>query len=311
MNLDENSKNLVGIGECMIELSQADNGLLRKSFAGDVLNSLWYARLAFGENWNVQFLSAVGRDPMSAEMLQFIGSAGIDTATISRRSDRRPGLYMIHLDGAERSFSYWRETSAARLLASDRAHFAKMIDQASAVYLSGITLAILPEEDLEFVLETLKRARSAGKFIAFDSNIRPALWPDTDRMKQEIHRAASVSNLVLPSFDDEVAAFGDESPHHTLQRYFDCGAETVVLKNGADTVDVLHEREVLNFPTVPAASPVDTTGAGDSFNGAFLASFLQTGDIALAVKSGQTCAANVICHHGALVSGNELAENWP
>lgn len=311
MSVDETSKNLVGIGECMIELSQADDGLLRKSFAGDVLNSLWYAKLALGQNWNVQFLSAVGMDPMSTEMLHFIGSAGIDTATISRRTDRRPGLYMIHLDGAERSFSYWRDTSAARLLAADRKHFATVIDQASAVYLSGITLAILPEDDLDYVLETLKHARSVGKFIAFDSNIRPALWPDTDRMKRKIHRAASVANLVLPSFDDEVAAFGDELPHHTLQRYIECGAETVVLKNGADKVDVLHQGVTLSFPTIPTPSPVDTTGAGDSFNGAFLASFLQTGDIALAVQSGQTCAANVICHHGALVAANELAENWP
>lgn len=309
MNTHNKQKNFVGIGECMIELSQADNGLLRKSFAGDVLNSLWYAKMALGQDWAVQFLSAVGKDPMSDEMLRFIGSAGIDVSTVARRSDRRPGLYMIHLDGAERSFSYWRDTSAARLLAADRTHFSDAIDQASAIYLSGITLAILPQEDLDFVLDNLQKAKADGKLVAFDSNIRPALWADKDRMKREIHRAASVSTLVLPSFDDEVAAFGDESPRHTLERYSDCGAETVVLKNGADQVDVFRNGAFLGFPTVPTSAPVDTTGAGDSFNGAFLASFLQTSDIALAVKSGQTCAANVICHHGALVNPSDLKQS--
>jgi len=277
------ARNLVGIGECMVELSQADGGLMRKSFAGDVFNSLWYARAALAEDWSVGFLSAVGTDPTSDEMVSFIEAAGISCAPMRRLPARRPGLYMIHLDGAERSFSYWRDTSAARLLAEDPAHLDKVLGAADVIYLSGITLA-------------------RGCFVAFDPNIRPALWRSSDHLQATIGKTASVSSLVFPSFDDEQAAFGDASPQATLDRYRGYGAEQVVVKNGAGDVLCHLGGETQLYDTPPVAAPVDTTGAGDSFNGAYLASYLQHEDGAQAVRAGQACAAQVICHHGALVA---------
>ncbi len=292
----------VGIGECMVELSQAADGLLRKSYAGDVFNTLWYARAALDDRWTTRFMSAVGTDSVSGEMLNFIESAGIDCSAVQRLEDRRPGLYMIHLDDGERSFSYWRETSAARLLAADREKLAATIDAASAIYFSGITLAILPETDAVSLIEGLKRARAQGKTIAFDSNIRPALWQSLEQMKRLMHMAAAASSICLPSCDDEQTAFGDASAKDVLARYATAGADTIVLKDGSGDVLVQSGGIVSQFPTNDIANPVDTTGAGDSFNGAFLAEFVQTGDIARSVAAGQTCAAQVIQHHGALVT---------
>jgi 2-dehydro-3-deoxygluconokinase len=296
------AKILVGIGECMVELAQADNGLLRKSFAGDVFNTLWYARAGLDESWTTRFMSAVGTDTVSGEMLSFFESAGIDCSAIQRLENRRPGLYMIHLDEGERSFSYWRETSAARLLAADRRKLAETIETASAIYFSGITLAILPEADVLALIDCLKKARSQGKTIAFDSNIRPALWQDREQMKRLMHLAAGASTICLPSCDDERHAFGDPSSEAVLSRYAAAGADTIVLKDGSGDVVVQSGEGVSRYRTEHVTNPVDTTGAGDSFNGAFLAEFVQTNDIAKSVAAGQTCAARVIQHHGALVT---------
>lgn len=296
------TKTVLGIGECMVELSQADGGLLRQSFAGDVFNSLWYARAGLPDTWGVSFCSAVGTDPTSDQMLRFIEQAGVDCAHVKRLPDRRPGLYMIHLDGAERSFSYWRETSAARQLAQDAAHLNAAISGADVVYLSGITLAILPPNGVTTLLEILGKARQDGTLVAFDSNIRPALWPDRARMQDLIGQAAGVSSLVFPSFDDEQAAFGDAIPQDTLERYAGYGAEVIVLKNGASEVNTFANGARVDIPTPPIATPVDTTGAGDSFNGAFLASYVQQLDVVAATKAGQACAGQVIQHHGALVT---------
>lgn len=286
----------------MVELAQAENGLLRKSFAGDVFNTLWYARTRLDDSWTTRFMSAVGTDTVSAEMLSFFESAGIDCSAVQRLQDRRPGLYMIHLDEGERSFSYWRETSAARLLAADRDKLNETIEAASAVYFSGITLAILPEDDGLALIDCLKRARSQGKTVAFDSNIRPALWRDRDQMKLMMHLAAGASTICLPSCDDERHAFGDASSEAVLARYVATGAGTVVLKDGSGDVVVRSGESVSRHRTEHVTDPVDTTGAGDSFNGAFLAEFVQTSDIAKSVAAGQACAARVIRHHGALVS---------
>ena len=293
---------LVGIGECMVELSQTNDGLLRKSFAGDVFNTLWYARAGLDESWTIRFGSAVGTDAVSGEMLSFIERAGIDTGAIQRLENKRPGLYMIHLNRGERSFSYWRDTSAARALAADRQKLAATIDAASAIYFSGITLAILPEADALSLIDCLKHARSRGKTIAFDSNIRPALWHSPEQMKQLVRLAAAVSTICLPSCDDEQNAFGDTSGQAVLQRYAQSGTDLTVLKDGSGDVLVQAGREVTNYHTCHVANPVDTTGAGDSFNGAFLAEFVRSADIARSVKAGQACAAQVIQHHGALVS---------
>ena len=294
---------LVGIGECMVELSGAGDGLLSKSFAGDVFNTLWYARKALGENWTVDFYSAVGTDPLSEQILAFIESGNINTAMVRRIPDRRPGLYMIHLDGAERSFSYWRDSSAARQLAADSSSLSAAIDAASVIYFSGISLAILPPEDVDLFLAYLATARAEGKIVVFDPNIRPSLWDDPARMRKVVAQAASETTIVLPSFDDEAAAFEDPNPEATVSRYQSYGSELVVLKNGAGDVLVgVDGSSSTTYPTQPVAKPVDTTGAGDSFNGAFLAEYLMTNDINSSIIAGQACAAEVVCHRGALIA---------
>ena len=292
----------LGIGECMVELSEAENGLLRRSFAGDVFNTLWYARQAMDDGWTTRFFSAIGTDPLSDQMLTFIRAARIDTGTMRRIPERRPGLYMIHLDDGERSFSYWRDSSAARLLANDPAHLRRVIDDADVIYFSGITLAILPHEDREAMLLCLSAAKNDGKVVAFDPNIRPALWDDPVRMRRVIERAAHASTIILPSFDDERAAFGDAVVNDTLARYASGAPALIVVKDGAAAVTVQGEDgERRIFDTTPITKPVDTTGAGDSFNGAFLAAYVASSDIAEAVAAGQACAARVIGHHGALI----------
>lgn len=298
---------LTGIGECMVELSPAGDGLMRQSYAGDVFNSLWYASAALGPAWATRFFTAVGTDPVSSEMLDYIGSAGIECSGVVRIPDRRPGLYMIRLDGAERSFTYWRESSAARLLASDRERLRAAVADASVIYLSGITLAILPPADAAALLDLMRERRAAGATIAFDPNIRPVLWGDRQLMRETLMAAASAASIVLPGFDDERAAFGDASPQATAERYATAGADLVVLKDGAGSVLVRTSAGLQEYRTPPVNDAVDTTGAGDSFNGAFLARFVESGDVAASVAAGQSCAAAVIRHRGALIPRDRLA----
>ena len=109
-------KSILGIGECMVELSSMNKGVWSQGFAGDVFNALWYARAFSQAETNIAFHTALGPDPLSDEMIEFGQSTGIDWSNTPRIADRRPGLYSIHLDGAERSFTYWRDTSAARMM---------------------------------------------------------------------------------------------------------------------------------------------------------------------------------------------------
>jgi 2-dehydro-3-deoxygluconokinase len=298
-------RTFLGIGECMVELAPAGPDLFRQGFAGDVFNTLWYARRALGPDWRVEFFTGLGADRLSDGLVAFAAAAGISCDMSPRVPGRSLGLYMIHLTRGERSFSYWRDTSAARLMLADPERIAARIAAADVVYLSGITLAILPPADAAALIDLVGTARAAGKLIAFDPNIRPRLWDSAQRMRDTVSRAATAATVILPSFDDEAAAFGDPSPAATADRYAALGCGHVVVKNGAAAVLTLIDGRRADHPVAPVARIVDTTAAGDSFNAAYLAEFLCSGDTAQAVRAGQARAARTIATSGALVDGDD------
>ena len=296
------NKSFLSIGECMIELSANGPMNYKMSYAGDTFNTAWYMRKALPTSWQVSFLSCVGIDTVSDSMVSFMQNAGISTKNIARIPGKSSGLYMIHLEKGERSFSYWRENSAARNLASDPARLENAFQSAAAIYFSGITVAILPEEDRETLLNSLLRARNSGRKVIFDPNLRPNLWPDTDVMCREVSRAASVADIVLPSFDDEALHFGDHSLQHTIERYHDLGAELVVLKNGSGEILAAEsESQPISYVPELILNTIDTTAAGDSFNAGFLAAFLSGDAIESAIRQGSQLSAKVIQNRGALV----------
>lgn len=292
----------LAIGECMIEMSQAgSDGLYKKGFAGDTFNTAWYAARLAPVWLLVEYFSAVGTDRASEEMLDFMACSKIGTAGIQRIPDRGPGLYIIHTDNGERSFSYWRESSAARRLADDCHSLQNAIDGSDIIYFSGITLAILPSKGCQLLIELASRARARGKLVVFDPNLRPSLWSSNDQMIVTTEAAASASSLIMPSFDDEVRHFGDISPEATMKRYQSLANCRVVLKDGANGIYFCEGGEVGKIPAHPARAIVDTTAAGDSFNGAFIVAQAMGKDVREAARFAAEIAAMVISHPGALI----------
>ena len=291
----------LSIGECMVELSGGGEGLFRMGFAGDTLNTAWYARARLGDEWEVAYFTAVGDDRYSKAMLEFLGSNGIGTDLVQVIPGKRPGLYIIHQEAGDRHFTYWRDNSAARLLADDAENLLNATAKADAIYFSGITLAILKPARRQELLAVLEGARQNGALVAFDPNIRPALWPDVAAMRQVITEAASVSSIVMPTFNDDAPFFGDRSPEQTVARYLAAGAGEVVVKNGPNPVHVSTGHISVFLSVEEVGDVIDATGAGDAFNGAYLAARLQGEEPETAARSGSRMAAKVISHQGALI----------
>lgn len=301
----EAARRLLCLGECMVELSpqaQTDDGqVFRMSFAGDSFNTAWYARKLLPASWQVAYGSCIGDDELSDEMAEFMTAAGIDTRALRRIQESTVGLYMILLREGERSFSYWRGQSAARRLADDPDWLMARIAEAGTLFFSGITLAILPPSGRSVLLDALAAARKQGKRVVFDTNMRPRLWEDRETMCRTLERGAEVAQVVLPSFDEEQAAFGDKSPSATAKRYQGLGAETVVVKNGAGPVHLCHDDHLGFYDPPVVAQVVDTTAAGDSFAAGFMAGVLQGEEPAKAVEAAMRLSALVVRHRGALV----------
>ena len=296
-------RRIVSIGECMGELSETGSpSMLSMGFAGDTLNTAYYLRHSLGQDWQVDYVSAVGTDGLSDRMVEFLKFEGIGTDHVRRLADKTIGLYYITLKDGERSFTYWRNDSAAKRLASDPAALNRALEGADLAYWSGITLAILSNQDRLALIEALGQFAGKGGTVVFDPNLRPRLWDTPEAMRGWVHRAASVSDLCLPSFEDEATWFGDADPAATAKRYQAEGARRVIVKNGSEDVTFAGSNGELSRFSVPSIEHVvDTTAAGDSFNAGYLASELKGMSVADAVAAGAGLAGRVIGARGALV----------
>ena len=295
------TRRFVALGEVMVEMAAAEDGLYAPGYAGDTFNTAWYARRLLPADWRVDYVTAIGADAVSDDLAAFAEAQGIGTAHIRRVSDRTVGLYMIRLNDGERSFFYWRGQSAARMLADDEAALSRALTGAGIVYFSGITLAILSDEGRERFCAAVAAARAAGSHVAFDTNLRPRLWAGREAMRAGLMRGAAVADTVLPSFDEEELAFGDASPAETIARYRDAGADTVVVKNGAGICRAVSGGEGTVELTPPAVRRViDSTAAGDSFAAGFLAARARGADLRTATQKASALAARVVQTRGAL-----------
>lgn len=293
---------MVSIGEAMLELSGAGApDLWRMGVAGDTLNTAWYARALLPAPWAVDYVTRLGQDPFSGKIADFIAQNGIGTAHIARDPARTAGLYAINLTGGERSFAYWRGQSAARHLADDLPALSSALDGARLAYLSAITLAILSPAGRENLAAALARARAQGCLVAFDTNYRPRLWEDAQTARAAVGAMLPLCDIILPSADDDAALFGDTHAEATALRYQAAGIPEGAVKNAGGPVYWWAQGQSGCCHDLPRAQPVDTTAAGDSFNGAYLAARLQGAPAATAIKRAHDVAISVIAVQGALV----------
>lgn len=293
-------KRFVSIGECMLELSP-EGDLWRMNVAGDTFNTAWYARRLLPPDWDVGYVTRLGQDAFSDRVAAFVLHSGL-TPHITRHPTRGVGLYAIRLQQGERSFAYWRDTSAARTLADEAEPLASALPGAAAVHVSGITLAILPPAGRSRLIGALA---AAPGLTVLDPNLRLRLWDSPDTAREVLMRMAAAVRVVLPSFEDEAALFGDPSPEATANRYAAAGVAEIVVKNGGGEILARAGGQALRL-SLPQVAPVDTTGAGDSFNAGYLAARLQGADVETAIRKAHALAARVVQHAGALMPVSEI-----
>lgn len=286
------------IGECMIELRENPDGTLTRSFGGDTLNTAIYlARLGAV----VDYVTALGDDPWSDEMVAAWEAESVGTALVRRLPNRLPGLYIIQTDPAgERRFHYWRDSAAARLLfdLSDAPALADALSGYDLLYVSGITLSILGETGRTRLLAALDRARAQGGRVAFDTNFRPRGWPDHEVARTLYRQAFARSDIVLASTEDLAPLFGPEGEAE-LSRH--AAQAECVLKLARPAVQVVQDGEVVTIEAEPVEHVADTTAAGDSFAAAYLAARLDGQPPAAAVRAGHRLAGAVVGHSGAII----------
>ena len=306
------TENIAVIGECMLEVSRlpstddldkrADGSEAKLSYGGDTLNTAVYlARLGA----RVDYVTALGDDAMSGWMIDQWQSDNVGCHLVQRHPDSVPGLYMIEVDEhGERSFLYWRKDSPATKLFDEEDGAERLFSLLSSfgnIYLSGISLALYKPQAQERLFSFLVKYRANGGKVYFDGNYRPKLWESRAAAGQAYERMYAITDIALPTIEDEQMVFGNETPDAIIDRLHACGVSEVVLKMGGKgcVVSTQEGRELVESNKVQV---VDTTSAGDSFNAGYLAARMQGEQPIQAAMAGHKLASVVIQHRGAIIA---------
>lgn len=298
-----NVKKIVIFGECMVELVTANETQLTKSFAGDTYNTAVYLKRT-APHVAVSYLTAIGEDFLSNELLFAMGNEQINTEQVYRSSQRNLGLYMVRTDPhGERTFAYWRANSAATQTINAMTKAPENIDY---FYFSGISVAILDEPQRIKLFELLATLRSKGCKVVFDPNYRPLLWASGDEAKVWMDKSYQMADIAFPGGDDHLALYGHVNTEEVLAHLGQFEVDEVVMKNGAVGVHIVNSDGHFIVPVQKVTNVVDTTAAGDAFNGGYLAARLSGQSVTDAASHGAIVAGTVIQHPGAIIPAEAL-----
>jgi 2-dehydro-3-deoxygluconokinase len=298
-------KNIFLFGECMIELmtdSQSESSnILKQSFAGDVFNTAVYLKRTFPQV-KVGLVTAVGKDNFSIDMIKYFESENIETDLVFQSNTHIPGLYSIKLDEqGERSFTYWRENSAARKVMDFIDDVAtEKLTAGDLFFFSGISLAVINPEARASFWQKLIQLKTAGVKIVFDPNYRARLWKDKAETIQAYEQAFKLADIALPGVEDLDSLYGIKSVEGVIEFCQSFSISELVIKNGPASVVTILDGDKEVHQITPVEAVVDTTSAGDSFNGVYLGARLENESIADAVVKASKAAGFVIQHKGAI-----------
>jgi 2-dehydro-3-deoxygluconokinase len=286
---------IVAIGEALGEFNQTRAGEPQYLFGhgGDTSNAVIAAARSGA---STGYISAVGDDSFGRSFLELWAHEGVDTSAVKVARDAPTGLYFVTHGAEGHEFTYRRAGSAAACMSVDDLPSA-MIVNAKILHVSGISQAI-SESAAHLVFEAIRLARVAGVTVSYDTNLRLRLWP-LERARAVTHAAMALADIALPGLDDARQLTGFDAPDAIVDFYLNLGSRIVAMTLGKDGALVATPTERRTIPSI-RVDAVDATGAGDCFDGAFLAEWLRWGDPFQAARYATVAAALSTTGYGAV-----------
>ena len=292
--------NVCSIGEAMIEISNIKNSFYNQSFAGDTLN---FCNYLDKKKLNAFFLSAIGKSEINQSLLDFVKSKNISTKYIKQINQFEVGLYLIkNKDNGEKQFFYWRDESAAKQYFNniDFLNLYKELKNFDYIYFSGITLSIIHISKLNNFIKLLKLLKRKKIKIVFDFNIRPSRWnkKNLNIFLDSVLKFVDICFLSGEDMNYWKNKNNIKSYEQIVRKYKI--KHSIFRKNAKFTYVFLNKTRYV-FKNKLLKTVVDTSGAGDGFNAAYLSNFIVNNDPVLALKAGSSLGSKIVMKKGAIV----------
>jgi len=245
----------------------------------------------------VALVSAVGDDGYGRWILEDLVREGVDIQYMSvlRNAFTPMVIALVETDG-ERMMVVWPPEGGAQTQLQKDVVDRAFMSSASWLHTSGMCLRTSPARDS--VLYAMKLARKAGLTVSLDLNLRMELLGLDDLTREMFERAIELSDVVFGNAEEEILQIAGKDSIVAGAQYLSEGKRIVIARQGGRGAFVFTPKETFRVPAFQTEI-VDSVGAGDAFNGGFIAARMAKLDLREAVKWGNAVAAFKIGHTGA------------
>ena len=219
-------------------------------------------------------LGKVGTDTFGKLLIGTLKEAGIETKGLISTDDVFTTLAFVTFDEhGDREFAFSRKPGADTCISFEELDLS-LIDEAKVFHFG--TLSLTDEPARSATQKAVAYAKSKGKLITYDPNLRKPLWKDLEVCKQQLLWGLGQADVVKISDEEVEFLFGctpEEGADKLLNEYGVSLAMVTLGPNGA----YLKNKKGSTYVKCPKVKPIDTTGAGDIFGGSAVSRLLKIG----------------------------------
>ena len=268
---------VVALGELLIDFTctatDADGYPTMAAHPGGAPANFLAALAKFGAK--CALLGKVGNDAFGKLLIGTLRDAGIETDGMVVSDDVFTTLAFVTLDeSGDREFSFARKPGADMQMRFEELNL-QLIDEAKVFHFGTLSLTDEPARSATY--QAVAYAKSKGKLITYDPNLRKPLWKDLAVCKEQMLWGLGQADVVKISDEEVEFLFGlgvREGAAHILANY---GVKLVFVTCGAEGCYYQNAQASGMVPSLSGIKVKDTTGAGDIFGGSAVWKLLQHG----------------------------------
>ncbi|GGB10504.1 carbohydrate kinase family protein [Allosediminivita pacifica] len=251
-------------GEALIDMLPRETAQGDPAFAPLAGGAVFNTAIALGRlGAPVGWFGGLSTDLFGDVLARAMTASNVDY-THADRSDRPTTLAFVTLTDGQARYAFYDENTAGRMLTED--DLPELGEEITTLFLGGISLAAEPGADTYAALAE----RAGDRIVMVDPNIRPGFIRDEATFRARLDRILARADIVKLS-DEDMDWLGT-TPQDLIAR----GTTVVLVTRGAEGVDIVTPKSDGHADAHPV-TVVDTVGAGDTFNGGFLAGLSREG----------------------------------
>ena len=267
---------VVALGELLIDFAcistDGDGYPTMAAHPGGAPANFLAALTRFGAN--TALIGKVGSDTFGKLLLNTLKKAGIETRGMAVTDEVFTTLAFVTFDAhGDRDFAFARKPGADTCLSYEEIDLS-LIDEAKVFHFGTLSLTHEPARSATY--KAVAYAKSKGKLITYDPNLRKPLWDDLEEARKQLLWGLEQADVVKISDEEVEFLFGlnpEEGAKHILEHF---GVKLVFVTCGAEGCFFKNARAEGHVPALSDISVTDTTGAGDIFGGSAVWKLLQS-----------------------------------